>query len=146
TQPAAPDAVSRALLPPLVVELPKADGQPVDQRFDLNVNNAPANQVFMAIVSGTRYSMIVHPDVRDPISVNLKDVTVAEALETLRDLYGFEYRVQGNRITVQPVSMQTRIFQVNYLQAQRTGRSDVRVSSGSITDAPLSTTGGVPGS
>jgi MSHA biogenesis protein MshL len=110
------------------------------------VNNAPANQVFMAIVSGTRYSMVVHPDVRDPISVNLKDVTVAEALETLRELYGYEYRVQGNRITVQPVSMQTRVFQVNYLQAKREGRSDVRVSSGSITDAPSAATGGVPGS
>ena len=144
-KPAAPDAVSQALLPPLVMELPRAGMQPVDQRFDLNVNNAPANQVFMAIVSGTRYSMVVHPDVRDPISVNLKDVTVAEALETLRELYGYEYRVQGNRITVQPVSMQTRVFQVNYLQAKREGRSDVRVSSGSITDAPTAGTGGVPG-
>ena len=58
-KPAAPDTVSQALLPPLVVEMPKVDsGRPIDQRFDLNVNNAPANQVFMAIVSGTRFSMI----------------------------------------------------------------------------------------
>ena len=95
TQPAAPDTVSQALLPPLVVEMPRAGGKPLDQRFDLNVNNAPAAQVFMAIVSGTRFSMVVHPEVRDAISVNLKDVTVLEALDTLRDLYGYEYRVQG---------------------------------------------------
>jgi MSHA biogenesis protein MshL len=144
-KPAAPDAVSQALLPPLVVEMPRVEGvKPLDQRFDLNVNNAPASQVFMAIVSGTRYSMIVHPDVRDTLSVNLKDVTVMEALDTLRELYGYEYRVQGNRITVQPVTMQTRVFKVNYLQASRSGRSDLRVSSGSITDAPT-TAGGVPG-
>ena len=144
-KPVPSDAVSQALLPPLVVEMPRADGKPLDSQFDLNVNNAPANQVFMAIVSGTRYSMIVHPDVRDPISVNLKDVTVLEALDTLRELYGYEYRVQGTRITIQPVTMQTRVFKVNYLQAQRTGRSDLRVSSGSITDSPSSGTGGVPG-
>jgi MSHA biogenesis protein MshL len=144
-KPAPADAVSRALLPPLVVELPKVEGRPLEPRFDLNVNNAPAGQVFMAIVSGTRYSMVVHPDIRDTISVNLKDVTVLEALETLRDLYGYEYRVQGNRITVQSVSLQTRVFRVNYLQAQRSGKSDVRVSSGSITDAPTATAG-VPGS
>lgn len=138
-KPAAPDTVSQALLPPLVVEMPRVEvGAVPDQRFDLNVNNAPANQVFMAIVSGTRYSMVVHPEVRDPISVNLKDVTVMEALDTLRDLYGYEYRVQGNRITVQPVSVQTRVFKVNYLQASRVGRSEVRVSSGSITDSPTS--------
>ena len=142
-KPAPPDSVSQALLPPLIVEMPRVEiGKPLDQRFDLNVNNAPANQVFMAIVSGTRYSMVVHPEVRDPVSVNLKDVTVMEALDTLRDLYGYEYRVQGNRITVQPVSMQTRVFKVNYLQASRVGRSEVRVSSGSITDAP--TQGGAP--
>jgi MSHA biogenesis protein MshL len=137
-RPAAPDVVSQALLPPLVVEMPRVEarGTPLDQRFDLNVNNAPANQVFMAIVSGTRYSMIVHPDVRDPISVNLKDVSVIEALDTLRDLYGYEYRIQGNRITIQPVTLQTRVFKVNYLQATRVGRSEIRVSSGSITDAP----------
>src|SRR5688572_2045781 len=124
-KPAPPDSVSQALLPPLIVEMPKFEvGKPLDQRFDLNVNNAPANQVFMAIVSGTRYSMVVHPEVRDPVSVNLKDVTVMEALDTLRDLYGYEYRVQGNRISVHPISMQTRVFKVNYLQASRVGRTE----------------------
>jgi MSHA biogenesis protein MshL len=144
-KPTAPDALSQALLPPLVVELPRTEGAPLDQRFDLNVSNAPASQVFMAIVSGTRYSMIVHPEVRDAISVNLKDVTVVEALETMRDLYGYEYRVQGNRITVLPISMQTRVFKVNYIQAQRVGKSEVRVSSGSITDAPTSPASVAPG-
>jgi MSHA biogenesis protein MshL len=139
------ERAKRALLPPLVVEMPRdLEARPLETRFDLNVNNAPAAQVFMAIVSGTRYSMIVHPDVRETISVNLKDVTVLEALDTLRELYGYEYRVQGNRITVHPVSLQTRVFKVNYLQATRVGRSDVRVSSGSITDAPTAA-GAAPG-
>jgi MSHA biogenesis protein MshL len=138
---ATPNAVSQALLPPLVVEMPRADAKPLDQRFDLAVNNAPASQVFMAIVSGTRYSMNVHPDMRDTLSVNLKDVTVLEALDTLRELYGYEYRVQGNRITVLPITLQTRVFKVNYLQATRKGSSDLRVSSGSITDAPSAAPG-----
>ena len=61
TKPVAPDSVSQALLPPLVVEMPRVDGKPLDQRFDLNVNNAPAAQVFMAIV-GARISVkITHP-------------------------------------------------------------------------------------
>ncbi len=138
------ERASRALLPPLVVEMPRElEARPIEQRFDLNVSGAPAAQVFMAIVSGTRYSMIVHPDVRESISVNLKDVTVLEALDTLRELYGYEFRVQANRITVLPVTLQTRVFKVNYLQATRAGKSDVRVSSGSITDAP--TTAGGPG-
>ncbi len=137
-KPVTPEAVSQALLPPLVLEMPRADVQKPETRFDLSVNNAPAGQVFMAIVSGTRYSMVLHPDVKGEISVHLKDVTVTEALDTLRDLYGFDYNVQGNRIVVLPATLQTRIFQVNYLQAQRRGQTQTRVSSGSITDAPSS--------
>ena len=141
------DAVSQALLPPVVVEMPKLDGKPLEPRFDLSVVNAPAAQVFMSIVSGTRYSMVVHPQVKETISVSLKDVTVMEALDTIRDLYGYDYKQNGSRILVQPASIQTRVFQVNYLMSQRRGRSDVRVSSGAISDtvAPGAGLPGIPG-
>jgi len=133
------ERAKQALLPPLVVEMPKpVEEKPLEQRFDLNVSDAPAAQVFMAIASGTRYSVVVHPNIRESISVNLKDVTVLGALNVLRDLYGYEYTVQGNRITVLPISMRTKVFRVNYIDANRSGRSDVRVSSGSISDSPSS--------
>jgi len=125
-----PEAVQQALVSPLGVG---AQAKPREQRFDLNVSNAPASQVFMAIASGTRYSMVVHPEVSGAVSVNLKDVTIGEALDALRELYGYEYRVQGNRIFIHPVSMQSRVFQVNYLTSLRQGRSNTRVTSGSIT-------------
>ncbi|MDP1538278.1 MAG: secretin N-terminal domain-containing protein [Burkholderiales bacterium] len=144
-KPVTPDAVSRALLPPLVMEMPRADTQKPETRFDLSVNNAPAAQVFMAIVSGTRYSMVLHPEVKGELSVHLKDVTVTEALDTLRDLYGFDYSLQGNRITVLPAALQTRIFQVNYLQAQRRGQTETRVSSGSIASGSASPGTPAPG-
>jgi MSHA biogenesis protein MshL len=130
---AAPDAVSRALVPPLAGPIAAPAARALEPRFDLSVSNAPASQVFMAIVSGTRYSMLVSPEVTGSISVNLKDVTVLEALDTIRELYGYEYRVQGARIFVQPLTMQSKVFKVNYLTAQRQGRSDTRVVSGSIT-------------
>lgn len=143
TPPRQPLAVEQALLPPVVVELPKTEGKSIEPRFDISVSNAPAAQVFMAIVSGTRYSMVVHPEVKDTISVTLKEVTVLEALDTIRDLYGYDYRVQGTRIVVQPATLQTRVFRVNYLMSQRRGRSDVRVSSGAISDSVGA--GGIPG-
>jgi MSHA biogenesis protein MshL len=131
---APPPVVTQALLPPLSVEMPSS-AKPLEPRFDLVVNAAPANQVFMALVSGTRYSMLVHPDIREPISINLKDVTLVEALEAIRDVYGYEYRIQGTRVYIEPVTMQTQIFHVNYLAGRRAGRADVRVSSGSIQNA-----------
>ena len=141
-----PPAVSEALLPPLRMEMPNVAGQPLEPRFDLSVNNAPASQVFMSLVSGTRYSMLVHPRVTGTISVTLKDVTLREALDSLRDLYGYEYRIEGSRISIQPAGIQTRVFRVNYLTGQRRGTSDVRVQSGSVADIGAGSAGGIPGS
>ena len=89
-QPAPPPAVSEALLPPLRMDMPDLRGQPLDARFDLAVNNAPAAQVFMSIAAGTRYSMLVHPLVSGTLTLNLKDVTVEEALAAIRDLYCYD--------------------------------------------------------
>ena len=127
-------ALNQAMLPPLQLDLPES-AKSVEPRFDLAVSNAPASQVFMALVSGTRYSMLVAPEVSGTVTVNLKSVTVREALETLRELYGYEFRFQGTRIYIQPNTMQTRIFQLNYLAGKRVGQSDVRVTSSSISSS-----------
>ena len=139
-RPAQPDAVAASLLPPLRIEMPKAS-QPQEQRFNLAFNNLPANQFFMVLVSGTRYSMLVPPEVSGTISANLKDVTVFEALDAIRELYGYDYKVDGTRIYIKPLTMQTRVFQVNYLTGKRSGTSDIRVTSGSIADGASNNTG-----
>lgn len=119
--------IDTALMPPLKIEMPKIAAE-VDSRFDLSVVGAPAGQVFMALVSGTRYSMLLPPELSGNITLNLKDVTIREALDTIRELYGFEYKVQGTRIFIQPNSLQSRVFQINYLASKRQGSSDLRIS------------------
>lgn len=143
--PAQPDAVAASLLPPLKIEIP-AVRPPEEQRFNLAFNNVPAQQFFNAIAAGTRYNMLVHPDVTGTISANLKDVTLFEALDAMRELYGYDYKVEGRRIYIKPLTIQTRVFQVNYLTGNRNGTSDIRVTSGSVSDTPMSGSGGaIPG-
>lgn len=144
--PQVPASVSAALLPPLAQDLPRP-APLAEPRFNLAVNNATAQQVFHAIASDSRYSILLPPGLNASISLNLKDVTVREALDVLRELHGFEYRIDGTRVFIQPASLQTRVFQVSYPAARRSGRSDTRVTSGSIasnaaTGAAGSSTGG----
>jgi len=136
---ARPDEVAAALLPPINIEVPKAR-KPLEEKFSLTLNNVPAAQFFMAIASGTRYSMLVHPEVTGTVSANLKDVTLFEALDAIRELYGYDYQVDGTRIYIKPLTLQTRVFTVNYLTANRRGTSDIRVMSGSVSNS--GTTGG----
>lgn len=126
------EITDKSLMPPLA-PMAVADASTAEPRFDLSVVNAPATQVFMALVSGTRYSMLLPPDVSGNVTVNLKDVTVTEALETIRELYGYEYRIQGKRIFIEPNTMKSRVFQINYLSSRRQGSSDLRVTGSSMT-------------
>jgi MSHA biogenesis protein MshL len=93
--------------------------------------------------------MLVHPSVSGTISVNLKDVTVREALDSIRELFGYDYRIDGTRVMIHPAGMQTRLFKVNYMLGDRRGLSDLRVQSGSVTDstagAATAAAFGVPG-
>jgi len=121
-----------AILPPLTVELPGQTGGDTENRFDLSVVNAPAAQVFMALVSGTSYNMLISPEVNGTITLNLKDVTVKEALDAIRELYGYEYSILGRRISIQPNTLQTRLYRVDYLANRRQGSSQLSVTSSSL--------------
>ena len=128
----APDVADKSLMPPLSPQA-MPDIPAAEPRFDLSVVNAPATQVFMALVSGTRYSMLLPPDLGGSLTVNLKDVTLMEALDTIRELYGYEYRIQGKRIFIEPNTIKARVFQINYLSSRRRGSSDLRVTNNSLS-------------
>ena len=137
TQDRKAEAADKALMPPLAADLPSA--AQTEPRFDLAVVGAPAGQVFMAIVNGTRYNMLLPQDLAGSITLNLKDVTVRDALEAIRDLYGYEFQIKGNRITVEPNTLQTRLFQVNYLASHRQGMTELRVTSSSMAGSTSGT-------
>ena len=131
---APPAAVQQAVMD-AVREAPPLAARAVstEPRFSLAVNNAKASEVFMGMVTGTPYSMLVHPDVTGTLTLNLKNVTVPEAMEAVRALYGYEYEVQGKRIIVPSPAMQSRVYHMNSLAMKRKGTSDTRVVSGSVS-------------
>ena len=137
---AVPSRISDALAEPAPPAVPLAP----EPKLDLLVNNAQAREVFLAIVTDTRYSMLLHPDVTGTLSVTLRGVTVVEALEAIRDVYGYDFKIEGRRITIYAPTLQTRIFSVNYPLSQRLGSSQLHVAS-SIALQPTSSGGTVSG-
>ena len=142
-----PSELRRSLLPPLRHSLPRAAIERLDPRFDLVVAEAPIQQVLSAIVSDTGYSLLLRPRApgavtsvpQETVTVNLKDVTIFEALNAIRELLGYEYTVDGSRIYVQPPELSTRLFQLNYVLGQRRGVSDMQVVAGASGSGYAST-------
>lgn len=134
---AVPAQVSEALAEPAPPPVRPAP----EPRIDLLVNNAQARDVFLAIVADTRYSMLMHPEVSGTLSVTLRGVTVTEALESIRDVYGYDFKIDGRRIIIYAPTLQTRIFTINYPNSQRAGTSELRVSSGGSQSSGSSSNG-----
>lgn len=118
----------RSLIPP--VALPET----AEERFDVTATKVPAAAFFNSLVDGTGFNLVVHPDVTGNISLNLKNVTVREALSAVRDIYGYDFTESGYGIQILPKSLQTKIFPINYLNVVRNGRSGTKVSSGMVKD------------
>ena len=144
---ALPDAVADALLPGYTMPVPAAvQSAPADPRyFDVDVSDLDAKLFFRSLVEGTPYSIVLAPGVEGRITLKLQAVTLEEVLDTLRDIHGYQIRQRDRRITVLPASLQTRTFQINYLNLQRSGESRTRVSSGQILDSAGSGGGGSSG-
>ena len=142
--PAAPPVAPAVVEPPRVAAEATPKKVP-DTRFNLSVNNARASEVFVGMVTGTPYSMLVHPDVSGALTLNLKNTTVPEAMEAIRQLYGYEYSIQGTRVIVPSPAVQTRIYPINALAMQRKGMSDTRVVSGSVSLSEVSGSGNAGG-
>ena len=136
-----PDSVSKALLPTIDLSSSKLPDMAGEERYDISVDNVPAAQFFLSLVDGTPYNMVVHPEVSGNITVNLKNVTIPEVLQAVRDVYGYEFISTAYGFQVLPGRLQAKIFQINYLNIQRTGSSSTLVSSGALTTGPVGSNG-----
>ena len=132
SQQSPPPAVMQALLPPLQVE---GLGGGAEQRFDINTRNLGARSFFMGLVDDTPYNMVVSEGISGTISLTLKNVTVDEVMRTVRDVYGYEYKRKGMLYQVVPSQIETKLFEIDYLNVARTGGSDIQVSAGALTQS-----------
>lgn len=128
----APENISDALFPPLTL----AGGEAAqDAPFDISVKNLAVRDFFIGLVEGTPYNIVVHPEVEGTISLDLKDVTVAQVMQVIRSTFGYDYdySAAGRLYRVLPTGIRTEIFKINYPNVQRTGSSETQVSAGQMT-------------
>lgn len=117
-----------------------------EHRFNISASSLPAKQFFMALVSEADVNIVIHPEVSGEISIDLKQVTIEEALTAVRDVYGYHFDKSTYGYQILPLTLQTRIFHLNYLNVKRKGRSSTSVSSGEITKSGSSADSGSTGS
>ncbi|HEX5421812.1 MAG TPA: pilus (MSHA type) biogenesis protein MshL [Gammaproteobacteria bacterium] len=105
------------------------------ERFDVDVVNTAARDFFRSLVAGTNQNIVIDPNVKGRITLHLKQVTLPEVLETVSQVYGYGYRRTAVGFVILPATLQSKVFEVDYLNLVRTGRSRTRVSSGQVSQS-----------
>jgi MSHA biogenesis protein MshL len=103
-----------------------------DGRFDVAVTDAPARAFFQGLADGTPYNIVLQPGVGGTVTLKMRNVTLVEVLDAMREAYGYDYHRLSSGFVIDPPTLQTRLFQVSYIDLERRGTSRTRVASGQV--------------
>ncbi len=109
-------------------------GMLAEKRLEISATEVDAKDFFQAIVRGSRYNVVIHPDVAGQISLSLNNVTLSEALTVVEDVYGYEIVRSGNIVKVFPPGIRTETIALNYLFLKRFGSSSTTINSGGVSE------------
>lgn len=102
-------------------------------RISLVAQEADIRTVLLAISKEVQPNFIVDPSIRAVVTVDLKEVTLTQALDNLLKPLRLDYEVKGDFVHVFPKRMITRTFHLNYIISRRHGSSSLQSSSGQGT-------------
>lgn len=124
--------IAEALMPK--ISIPEARTTNGSRYFDIAVKDMPAPLFYTNLVKGSSTSIIVSPEIQGKINLNMKHVTIKQVLQALEDAYGYIYHGIPGGYEIVPNNIQTKIYSVNYLAVLRSGQSNMRLSSGEVTE------------
>ena len=131
--PARAEKSRKKSLPGLIVT--EVEGKREPQRlYSFSLRDADIREVLLAISKQTSFNVVVDPDVQGSVTVDLKNVTLSDALDTLTDLLNLSYKVKRNLIRVSIPKLETRIFSLQYVNLIRTGTSSTSAQIGAGGD------------
>jgi len=125
-----PAAVTDALVPDFNQTLDTSRNTSQQARLNISVYDVDAREFFMGLVVDSDENMLVHPEVTGKISLDLKNVTIAQVLDAVQKLYGYDYKKNDMGYIIYPATLQTKTFKIDRLDLLRVGNSNTTVSSG----------------
>lgn len=128
-----PNSVNQSLVPQMNVQNPNKEQDSKDKHFNVEVSNVDAKQFFRGLVKNTPLNIVVDPKVEGSITLHLKNVTIPDVLQAVHNNYGYEYKKTHYGYQIKPRQIETRVFQLNYLNVERSGKSSTSVESGQVS-------------
>jgi MSHA biogenesis protein MshL len=100
-----------------------------DKLFSVYARDSSVQDVLLAFSKESELNIVIDPELNGKVTIDLKRVTLKEALDAILSPLGWTYRIDGKFIKVSRPQMETRLFKLNYIATKRSGKREVYVST-----------------
>ena len=113
--------------------------------FSFRADAVPIKQALALFARANHLNIVSDLDIQGEVTVEFQDLPLDIAMQALLDANGYYFVRDGNLLRVR--NQQTRLFQIDYIQATRTGQGSnaVQISSGGGKNGATGSTGGSSG-
>lgn len=108
--------------------IPKAE-EPLERLYSITMRDSDIKSVLLSFSRGGSFNIVVDPDVTGTVTMDLKKVTLEDALKAILTPLGYRYKKDKGNITVYKPKIETRIFTLNCLSALRKGKISVKADT-----------------
>jgi len=100
-----------------------------DRLFSIYARDSNIQDVVLAFSKESDLNIVIDPELNGKVTIDLKRVTLKEALDVILTPMGWTYRIDGKFIKISRPQMETRLFTLNYIATKRSGKREVYAST-----------------
>ncbi len=129
-EPTKPYLPAEEKLEELVVPQREGAKKVPEKHYSLFARDANVQDVLLAFSRKSELNIVIDPQLRGKVTIDLKGVSLRDALETILSPLGWSYRIDGKFVKISKPKMESRLFTLNYIATKRRGKREVVASSG----------------
>jgi len=129
-EPTKPQPPPKEKLEELVISQREEAKKVPEKLYSFFARDASIYDVLLAFSRESELNIVIDPELSGKVTIDLKRVTLKEALDAILSPIGWNYSIDGKFIKVLKPQMETRLFTLNYIATKRSGKREVYASTG----------------
>ncbi|MBS3919385.1 MAG: secretin and TonB N-terminal domain-containing protein [Deltaproteobacteria bacterium] len=101
-----------------------------EKLYSFFARDSNIQDILLAFSKESDYNIVIDPEISGKVTIDLKRVTLKEALDAILFPLGWTFRIEGKFVKIMRPQMESRFFTLNYLATKRSGKREIYASTG----------------
>ena len=129
-EPAKPQPPPEEKLKELVIPQREEAKKVPEKLYSFFARDSNIQDILLAFSKESDCNIVIDPELSGKVTIDLKRVTLKEALDAILFPLGWTYRIEGKFIKIMRPQIESRFFTLNYLATRRSGKREIYASTG----------------